>query len=471
MPAADQRGPDPVAGHHLLTATTVLRSGVPSPVSHGAASSSIRHRGRVIALVAVVAGVIASLGLVATVVVATANSTPGTPSAASPPAGSSAIANGGPSGRASVSAAAGGDSNQESAESPIPGVAGGLDDPRSQTEIVLVVAVDADGQATSGFIVAAGAAEQVFGCGASQSAVNTGIYRCGPSAATADVCWGLADRVSLLCAYEPWGDTLYRSTADEVLQSLPAVADPLPWGIELSDGSRCRVRNGGSWDGRADGLTGAYSCEGPSPFVLASDAPVFDKSAGLWTVLVGELGDPRVAFAPPIEVAVTRAYFADRSAATSAPGPAGLGGVEVDPTPYRQYAWQEGQPLMTSPGMDGAYFTSPSGNIRCAMRPSDQQTPVICYIKERDFEPPPRPADCPESMSWAGAFVTLGPAGSQSGLCTGDSPVPLGSTVLPYGSVLTFAGYSCLSAQSGVECVDPAGAHGFTLNRAAFSGR
>ena len=73
--------------------------------------------------------------------------------------------------------------------------------------------------------------------------------------------------------------------------------------------------------------------------------------------------------------------------------------------------------------------------------------------------------------SWAENVLVPCNDGAQSGLCTGDSPVPQVSATLPYGSLLTYGGYSCLSAGSGVTCTEVAGLHGFTLNRASFTPR
>jgi len=67
--------------------------------------------------------------------------------------------------------------------------------------------------------------------------------------------------------------------------------------------------------------------------------------------------------------------------------------------------------------------------------------------------------------------VVLSNDGAQSGRCTGDSPVPQVSAPLPYGSLLTYGGYSCLSAETGVTCTEVAGSHGFTVNRASFTPR
>jgi len=117
------------------------------------------------------------------------------------------------------------------------------------------------------------------------------------------------------------------------------------------------------------------------------------------------------------------------------------------------------------------YFTTPSGNIKCAIGSSSTNVPVACLINQNTILHPPRPADCLASWSWAENVVVLSNDGAQSGRCTGDSPVPQVSAPLPYGSLLTYGGYSCLSAETGVTCTEVAGSHGFTVNRASFTPR
>lgn len=41
-------------------------------------------------------------------------------------------------------------------------------------------------------------------------------------------------------------------------------------------------------------------------------------------------------------------------------------------------------------------FTSPSGNIGCMIDPSSAR----CDITDRDWVPPPRPADCPSATGY-----------------------------------------------------------------------
>ncbi|MER7243169.1 hypothetical protein [Kribbella sp. NPDC000426] len=147
----------------------------------------------------------------------------------------------------------------------------------------------------------------------SPAAVSSGIYSCGYVADGADVCWVTEQQIAM-CGGAPWDKRLYRWTVNEsVLPSVKPEANPYPWGLELSDGTRCRLRNGGSWSGRPDGWNGAYYCEGVNFVVLADtnhDYRYLDKSTPTWKVWVGDLDDSAKSMPPPKVMAVTKAYFA-----------------------------------------------------------------------------------------------------------------------------------------------------------------
>jgi hypothetical protein len=193
---------------------------------------------------------------------------------------------------------------------------------------------------------------------------------------------------------------------------------------------------------------------------------VVDRSAPLWTVRIGSLDGNTVDQPPPTEVAVQRAYFADVAAGGEVADPDQAGPATVNPEPYRLRSFTTGQ--LTAADNGDLFFSTPSGNISCVLgEESSDPTAVICLIREKEFADNPRPGSCSESMSWAGAFVTLGTGGAAQGICTGDSPVPPHSSVLPYGSTLEHGDYRCESAETGVTCTGPGG--GFTLNRASFT--
>jgi hypothetical protein len=184
------------------------------------------------------------------------------------------------------------------------------------TQVVTAVAVGANGEPTNGYQEAPplGNVTSVVDCSTSSpSAVHADIYYCSPTAASADVCWPSSDPESLLCLDDPWDKRMHRVTYSGPLPQVqpPAVADP--FALQLDDGTRCRLRNGGAWGGRQDGYYGVYGCggAGPSLAVLAlGGGPAIDRSAPAWTVKVGPLGTPDQQFAPPQVHSVTTAWFA-----------------------------------------------------------------------------------------------------------------------------------------------------------------
>ncbi|WP_228815144.1 hypothetical protein [Nocardia cyriacigeorgica] len=183
------------------------------------------------------------------------------------------------------------------------------------TEVVSLTAVDAAGRPADGFTVIEPDPYGTLNCrnaAPSHSATTAGIYHCGASADAADVCWPTPARTELLCADDPWDRELRRYTVDPPLEPIAATESPEPWALELADGRQCRIRIGGAWGGRSDGMVGAYSCTGGSEVVLqAADArTVIDTSSDTWQVAMGELGAGSPDFPLPTMVDVRTAYFA-----------------------------------------------------------------------------------------------------------------------------------------------------------------
>lgn len=181
------------------------------------------------------------------------------------------------------------------------------------TQVVNVVAV-VDGQPANGYRDAtpAGESGSVSMCHPSPSGVSAGIYRCSPSAAQADACWKSTGE-TLLCVDDPWEKRLHRVTVTDPLPADPPVSSPIPFAVLLDNGVRCRIRSGGAWGGRDDGLVGAYGCAGTDDVVLTStegDPEPVDRSKPWWTVRTGPLGAGERHFPPPQTHTVTTAWFA-----------------------------------------------------------------------------------------------------------------------------------------------------------------
>ncbi len=115
------------------------------------------------------------------------------------------------------------------------------------------------------------------------------------------------------------------------------------------------------------------------------------------------------------------------------------------------------------------HFASPSGNIACVITSSGDSELVArgvrCDIDERDWLPPPRPADCELDY---GHGVVLGVGEAAELLCAGDTTMGRDSEPLAYGDAITAGPLRCESAQSGITCRDVESGHGFSISREAY---
>jgi hypothetical protein len=112
-------------------------------------------------------------------------------------------------------------------------------------------------------------------------------------------------------------------------------------------------------------------------------------------------------------------------------------------------------------------FHSPSGNVGCKISP----TSVRCDIDQRDWSPPPRPADCTLDF---GQGIAIGTGEQQAHfVCAGDTvrvlpPYGGAGEPLAYGEAITAGQMRCESAESGMTCRDVGSGHGFSISREAY---
>jgi hypothetical protein len=186
------------------------------------------------------------------------------------------------------------------------------------TQVITVMAVGPAGQPINGYRVAPGPDNvgQASDCAQpSPSAVADNVYYCSPSAAGAGTCWPSTPG-SLLCVDNPWDMQMHRVSFDGHLPPVHPTADPDPFALTLDDGTRCLLRNGGAWGGRADGYVGVYGCGGAGSDLAVLWLPsqgtgsCIDRSSSAWTVKVGRLGAPDAVLPPPATRGVTAAWFA-----------------------------------------------------------------------------------------------------------------------------------------------------------------
>lgn len=105
-------------------------------------------------------------------------------------------------------------------------------------------------------------------------------------------------------------------------------------------------------------------------------------------------------------------------------------------------------------------FTSPTGNIGCFI---DRRS-VRCDIRERDWEPPPAPADCELDY---GQGITLRAGAAADFVCAGDTALDAGEP-LPYGGSIQAGLLRCESEESGMVCRDEESGRGFVLAKGGY---
>ncbi len=104
-------------------------------------------------------------------------------------------------------------------------------------------------------------------------------------------------------------------------------------------------------------------------------------------------------------------------------------------------------------------FSSPSGNVACAIDAGS----VRCDIRDRDWEPPPKPSSC--DTDWGHALAVED--GRAIFLCAGDTAFGP-EDVLPYGATNRVGDFECHSEQAAMTCRDTTTGHGFELARARY---
>jgi hypothetical protein len=106
-------------------------------------------------------------------------------------------------------------------------------------------------------------------------------------------------------------------------------------------------------------------------------------------------------------------------------------------------------------------FQSPSKNIGCQLGGGVAR----CDIREREWSPPPKPANC--DVDW-GQGISVSRSGVATFVCAGDTAHDASSTMLAYGENAAFGAFTCKSRSNGVTCESRSSGHGFLINRERY---
>ena len=104
------------------------------------------------------------------------------------------------------------------------------------------------------------------------------------------------------------------------------------------------------------------------------------------------------------------------------------------------------------------FFRSPSRNIGCVIAGGAAR----CDIRNRDWEPPPKPPDCQLDY---GQGIAIGSSFRAEFVCAGDTALDPSFRPLAYGDDSQVGHFRCSSREDGVTCTNTNTNHGFFLAR------
>jgi hypothetical protein len=107
-------------------------------------------------------------------------------------------------------------------------------------------------------------------------------------------------------------------------------------------------------------------------------------------------------------------------------------------------------------------FTTPSGNIACALV-GDNKNALRCEISSELNPIPPQPYQGYCEFDWGAGFL-LPKYGKPSILCISDTIRSESHHTLSYGTTWKKAGFKCVSQRTGLICTNAIG-QGFFLSR------
>jgi hypothetical protein len=120
-------------------------------------------------------------------------------------------------------------------------------------------------------------------------------------------------------------------------------------------------------------------------------------------------------------------------------------------------------PGSAAPARKLTAFQLPSRNIGCYISTQFGGN-ARCDIRDRTWQPPPKPANCELDWGQGVAFHGNRRAGV---VCAGDTTLNQGP-VLSYGQRSQSGPIVCQSRQAGVTCTNTGSSHGFFLSRQSY---
>jgi hypothetical protein len=104
------------------------------------------------------------------------------------------------------------------------------------------------------------------------------------------------------------------------------------------------------------------------------------------------------------------------------------------------------------------FFENPRHTVGCVISTSGAR----CDVRDREWEPPPKPDSC--ELDW-GNGLEVDRRGVANFVCAGDTVLGAGKRVLGYRRSIERGRFSCTVYRSGVRCVNQRTKHGFKVAR------
>jgi hypothetical protein len=165
------------------------------------------------------------------------------------------------------------------------------------TNVLSLRPVTADGKVAPGWRVVDDSQSHDIDCSfnsASPAAKKGNIYYCSPSAAGADACWVGEGKNSMLCLTDPMKQQVVRiwlEGSNGYGPTGPAEhsGTPIPIRLDLDNGVKCRLRNGGSWGIQEQNpdLVGFFRCDNGEAIWGRRSSTGINQQGKTWIVRVG----------------------------------------------------------------------------------------------------------------------------------------------------------------------------------------